>query len=68
MVDVNSFALDAGETVHLKPFGDHAMLEDLSEDLAPGDQVDVTLRFEHHEPVTVVADVLQLLDLAWEDQ
>lgn len=66
MVEVDSFALEAGELVRLEPFGDHAMLELLREDLAPGDDVEVTFRFEIHEPVTVVAEVKQLFDLAWE--
>lgn len=67
MVEVDSFALEAGEVLRLEPFGDHAMLESLSEDLAPGDDVEVTFRFEQHEPVTVVAEVKQLFDLAWEE-
>lgn len=67
MVEVGSFPLDAGRIVRLEPFGDHVMLEGLSEDLEPGDEVNVTLRFEQHEPVEVTAEVEQLFDLAWED-
>jgi copper(I)-binding protein len=67
MAEVDSFALEAGEVLHLEPFGDHAMLGSLTADLAPGDDVELTLQFEQHEPVTVVAEVKQLLDLAWEE-
>jgi copper(I)-binding protein len=67
MVEVGSFPLEGGRVVRLEPFGDHVMLEGLSEDLQPGDEVNVTLRFEQHESVEVTAEVEQLFDLAWED-
>jgi copper(I)-binding protein len=67
MAEVDSFALKAGGVLRLEPFGDHVMLGSLTVDLAPGDDVEVTLRFEQHEPVTVVAEVKQLFDLAWEE-
>ena len=67
MVEVGSFGLMAGRVVRLEPFGDHVMLEGISEDLEPGDEVNVTLRFEQQDPVEVTAEVEQLFDLAWED-
>ncbi|NIJ12098.1 hypothetical protein FHU38_002442 [Saccharomonospora amisosensis] len=44
-------------TVNLKPGGDHIMLMKLKRQLAPGDEVTLTLELSGAEPVTVTAPV-----------
>lgn len=51
--------LPAGETVSLKPGGDHLMLISLVRPLAVGDHVVLTLTFEHAPPAEVSAAVAQ---------
>lgn len=67
MIEIEAFELPADTEVVLEPFGDHVMLEQVADELEPGDRVEVTLRFAEHAPVQVSADVSQLYDLAWED-
>lgn len=45
--------IPAGETVELKPQGLHVMLIDLTQDLRPGDTVELTLQFERAGAVTL---------------
>lgn len=49
--------IPAGQTVELEPGGYHVMLMDLTEDLAPGDTLRLTLTFEHAGPLNVEAEV-----------
>lgn len=61
------FAIPEGEVLHLRPGGDHIMLEQLSEALAPGDSVQVTLNFrsgsmEGWAAVVPLADLEGVLD------
>lgn len=67
MIEIDEFDLPAGTQVLFEPFGDHVMLEQVTRELRPGDEVEVTLRFAQHAPVQVSADVSQLYELAWED-
>lgn len=52
-----SISLPSGQAVELKPGGYHVMLMDLKQDLAVGDQVQLTLTFEQAGPITVTAEV-----------
>jgi len=67
MIEIDEFELPAATQVLFEPFGDHVMLEQITRELQPGDEVEVTLRFAEHAPVQVSADVSQLYELAWED-
>jgi copper(I)-binding protein len=49
--------IPAGQTVTLEPGGYHVMLMDLTEDLAPGGHVELTLTFEHVGPLNVQAEI-----------
>ena len=68
MSPVDSVELPADTLVRFEPFGDHVMLEDLDRDLAAGDQVTVTLSFEHRADIEVEATVVDLVELAEEDR
>lgn len=52
-------ALPAGETVMLKPGGNHIMLIGLSQPLKAGDSVPLTLRFQNAAPLQLQASVGQ---------
>ena len=52
-----SVPLPTGKSVELKPGGLHIMLMGLKQQLKPGDQFPLTLRFEHAQPVTVTVTV-----------
>lgn len=60
MVEVETIDLDAGETLTLEPGGLHIMLFGLSEPLAPGDSLPLTLHFEQAGSLEVEADVRPL--------
>jgi copper(I)-binding protein len=49
--------IPAGETVELMPQSLHVMLIDLTQDLNPGDMVELTLEFEHAGEVTLTVPV-----------
>lgn len=51
--------LPAGETVHLRPGGDHLMLFGLTRPLVAGDTISLTLTFEKAPPLGVRAQVAQ---------
>ncbi|WP_041761622.1 copper chaperone PCu(A)C [Brevundimonas subvibrioides] len=55
----DGLALPAGEAVSLAPGGNHIMLLQLKQPLAAGEQVPLTLTFEHAQPVGVRAAVGQ---------
>jgi copper(I)-binding protein len=55
----DGLALPAGEAVSLAPGGNHIMLMQLKQPLAAGEQVALTLTFEHAQPVGVRATVGQ---------
>jgi len=54
--------LPAGETTHLAPGGLHLMLIAPKAELTVGDEVEVTLSFEHAPAQTVVFQVRSLMD------
>ena len=51
--------LPAGEAVQLKPGGNHMMLMGLKQPLIAGEQVSITLTFEHAQPMGIRALVAQ---------
>ena len=55
----DGLALPAGEAVSLSPGGNHLMLMGLKQPLVAGDQVSITLNFEHAQPVGIRALVAQ---------
>jgi len=55
--------LPAGDTVRFRPGGLHLMVVVPDERVVLGGTFDVTLRFERSAPVTVTAEVVDLLDL-----
>lgn len=55
--------LPAGDTVHFRPGGLHLMVVVPDERVVLGGTFDVLLRFERSDPVTVTAEVVDLLDL-----
>jgi hypothetical protein len=57
MMPVSSVELAPGVTVDFEPGGRHVMLVNLSQTLAPGDHVSMTLHFEHAGDVQVEAEV-----------
>lgn len=58
MVEVeDGFAVAAGETIRLERGGMHVMFLGLRQPLLQGDEVEVTLQFEHADPVTVMIPV-----------
>lgn len=57
MREVDVIAIPAGDRVELRPGGQHLMVVDLVADLEVGDRFDVTLEFEHAQPVTVTVEV-----------
>ncbi|MGE5153247.1 MAG: copper chaperone PCu(A)C [Bdellovibrio bacteriovorus] len=54
---VERIEVPAGDTVRLQPGGLHIMLIGLKGDLAPGDQVDLTLSFDDGTQTQVLAPV-----------
>jgi copper(I)-binding protein len=57
MAPVDGIAVPAGGQVELKPGGLHIMLIGLTRELAPGDEVRLTLNFEQAGAVEVAAEV-----------
>ncbi|HEV7660098.1 MAG TPA: copper chaperone PCu(A)C [Allosphingosinicella sp.] len=51
-------AVRDGETLHFAPGGRHLMLFDISRDVAAGGRIDLILRFERGEPVTISATLV----------
>ncbi len=64
MVDLDEVALPAGETVRFRPGGLHLMMIGPDDEVVLGARFPVTLRFERSDPITVTAEVRDLLDLA----
>ncbi len=58
--------LPAGETVTLEPGGLHIMLIGLTQDLAPGDKIKLTLNFKSSDPVSLEAEVREGVTMAHE--
>lgn len=56
----DGFALPAGGMVELAPGGKHVMLMNLKQPLVEGEQITVTLRFEHATPISVTVPILGL--------
>jgi copper(I)-binding protein len=57
MQPVARLEIPAGGTVELKPGSYHIMLIDLTQDLKPGDKIEITLKFEQAGDVKVTAEV-----------
>lgn len=58
MVEIEGgIAIPAGETHLLQRGGDHVMFLGLTRPLVEGEEVELTITFEHAEPVTVVVPV-----------
>lgn len=55
--------IEGGSTLQYAPGDDHLMVIAVSRTLVAGDRIAVTLEFEDHEPVTVQAETLSLLDI-----
>jgi copper(I)-binding protein len=53
----NGLEIPAGETVTFEPQGMHLMLVNLTQDLRPGTQFEIVLRFEHAGNATVIVTV-----------
>lgn len=60
---LEDIVLPAGETVRFRPGGLHLMVVVPDERVVLGGTFDVVLRFERSDPVTVSAEVVDLLDL-----
>jgi hypothetical protein len=56
--------IGAGATVRLAPGGTHLMIEPLRQPLRPGEEITLTLRFAHSDPVTVRASVASYSEIA----
>lgn len=56
----DGFALPAGGMVELAPGGKHVMLMNLKQPLVEGEQITVTLRFEHATPISITVPILGL--------
>lgn len=59
MLQVKTITVPAGENAHLKPHGDHIMVFNLTDSLAEGQHVNVTLRFENDQNLTLAVPVLK---------
>jgi len=57
MQPVARLEIPAGGSVELKPGSYHVMLIDLTQELKPGDEIEITLTFEKAGEVTVTAEV-----------
>lgn len=60
---LEDIVLPAGGTVRFQPGGLHLMVVVPDERVVVGGTFEVTLRFERSAPITVTADVVELLDL-----
>lgn len=60
---LEDIVIPAGGTVRFQPGGLHLMVVVPDERVVVGGTFDVTLRFERSAPITVTADVVELLDL-----
>ncbi len=60
MRQVEKIDLPAGETVSLQPGGLHIMMIELTQELVPGQDVDITLKFEDGSEAQVKAPVKKL--------
>ncbi|MFV0318081.1 MAG: copper chaperone PCu(A)C [Microthrixaceae bacterium] len=64
MSAVDRIDLPADTPVQLRPGGAHMMLEDLTEPLEAGSNIELRLSFEHAAAITVEVPVVPLEDLA----
>ncbi|MFU8839488.1 MAG: copper chaperone PCu(A)C [Nitriliruptoraceae bacterium] len=64
MVDLDDVPLPAGETVRFRPGGLHLMMLGPQDEVVLGARFPITLRFDRSAPITVTAEVRNLLDLA----
>ena len=60
MRQIKKIDLPAGKTVELKPGGLHVMLIGLTQQLKPGDQVDLTLIYENGKKTRLTAPVKKI--------
>jgi periplasmic copper chaperone A len=64
MVDLDDVPLPAGETVRFRPGSLHLMMLGPQDEVVLGARFPITLRFDRSAPITVTAEVRDLLDLA----
>ncbi|MFP4235541.1 MAG: copper chaperone PCu(A)C [Nitriliruptoraceae bacterium] len=64
MVSLDDIVLPAGETVRFRPGGLHLMMLGPDDDVTLGARFPLTLHFDRSDPITVTAEVRDLLDLA----
>jgi copper(I)-binding protein len=64
MVDLDEVVVPAGETVRFRPGGLHLMMLGPDDEVVLGARFPITLRFDRSDPITVTAEVRDLLDLA----
>ena len=57
MQHVEKIKVPPGETIHLAPGGYHIMCFDRQADLAPGDQIPITLQFANYGELSVEAEI-----------
>lgn len=63
MIKQESIALPADGEVELKPGSYHVMLIGLVKDLNVGDEITITLDFEHAEDITLTIPVMEAADM-----
>lgn len=57
MEQVDSFRLMSGQSVALKPGGNHLMLMDISQPMEPGNSIELALIFDLNEPLEIEVPV-----------
>ena len=57
MQQVDRFELPGGETIELKPGGNHLMLIDIYRPMEPGNSIELRLIFEQNSPLTLQVPV-----------
>lgn len=67
MRELEDAELPAGETTAFRPGGLHLMMIGTNEQVEVGGTFEVTLEFERSDPVTVPVEVVEVLDLAEQD-
>ena len=58
MVHLTEIPLPAGDTIRLEPGGLHLMLVDIAAPLAPGTEVELSLRFAAAAPIVIAVPVV----------
>lgn len=64
MSGADQLAVPSGDTLELDPGGSHLMMEGIDKQLTAGENVELTLHFEHSNDISVTVPVLPLEELA----